>query len=183
MEGINDILAQNLAVIFIALAVVAVVALLIAAVNTSRIRSITGRFAWVTGAGAGSADTLDALLKALQSSQQDITSIQSTLADVIEQGKTHLRRVGLVRYDAFEGIAGKQSYSLCLLDDNHNGVLLSSLVGHGFSRSYAVQIVKGQAARKLGDEESHALRVALGEQRPIPVDDTEGAPAEPAVPG
>lgn len=183
MEDVSNILVQNLAVVVITLAVVAVVALLIAAVNTSRIRSITGRFAWVTGDGGGSPDTLDALLKAVQTNQKKIDSIRSTLDGVVENGKTHFRRVGLVRYDAFEGIAGKQSYSLCLLDDNHDGVMVSSLVGHGFSRSYAVAIVKGAAGRKLGDEESDALREALGEARAIRVDETETVPVEPVLPG
>ncbi len=162
MESINDIVSQNLAVIVIALTVVAVVALLIAAVNASRVRVLNTRFAWVTGDGAGGPDTLDTLLKTVQSNQGDLSALRSTLEGVVEDGKAHFKRIGLVRYDAFEGIAGQQSYSLCLINENRNGVMLSSLVGHGFSRSYAVEIVNGEPSRKLGDEEARALTEAMG---------------------
>jgi hypothetical protein len=163
VEEFSSVISQNIGVFVIALAVVAVVALLVAAVTMSRLRSITQRFAWVTGDGAGSPDTLETLLKAVQSNQANIGGLRSTLDRVVEDGRSHFKRAGLVRYDAFEGIAGKQSYSLCLLDDNRNGVMVSSLVGHGFSRSYAVEIKGGEPSRKLGDEEASALTEAMAD--------------------
>ena len=35
-------------------------------------------------------------------------------------------------------------YSLCLLDDNRNGLIISSLVGNNFSRGYAIEIKDGK---------------------------------------
>lgn len=161
VQNLTDILTRNLSVTFIALAALGVVAVAIALANASRIRAITSRFAWVTGEGSGSPDTLDALLRTVQSNQRAIGVINSTLEQVVEDGKTHMRRVGLVRYDAFEGIAGHQSFSLCLLDEHRNGVLITSLVGREFSRSYAVEIKAAAPSRKLGDEEAAALQSAL----------------------
>jgi hypothetical protein len=161
VESITSFLTQYLGPVMVVLALVAIVALVVALGNASRIRSIAGRFAWVTGDGVGSPDTLETLLRTVQSNQRTIGVINSTLERVVEDGKTHMRRMGLVRYDAFEGIAGHQSFSLCLLDDHHNGVLISSLVGREFSRSYAVEIKGGTPSRKLGDEETAALSEAL----------------------
>jgi hypothetical protein len=48
-----------------------------------------------------------------------------------------------------------------MLDDLRNGVLITSLVGREFSRSYAVEVKDGQPSRKLGDEETAALQKAL----------------------
>jgi hypothetical protein len=163
VEDFSNVIAQNLGVFVVALAVVAVLALLAAAIAIWRLRSITRRFAWVAGDGAGSPDTLGALLKVVQSNQTSIGEIRSTLDRVVEDGRSHFKHAGLVRYDAFEGIAGKQSYSLCLLDDNRDGVMVSSLVGHGFSRSYAVDIKGGQPSRRLGDEEAVALKEAMAD--------------------
>lgn len=161
MKALNDVLAQNLTVVLAAVAVVAVVALLMGAVALSRLRLVTRRFAWVTGDGAGSPDTLSALLRTVEANAADVGKIKATVDRMIEDGRRHFKHVGLVRYDAFEGVAGQQSYSLCLLDDNRNGILLSSLVGREFTRSYAVEIKDGQASRKLGDEEASALGTAL----------------------
>lgn len=164
MQNLTSILSHNLSIVVTVLAVLAVVAIATAVANASRIRSITGRFAWVTGEGGGSPDTLDALLRTVQSNQRAIGVINSTLERVAEDGKTHLRRVGMVRYDAFEGIAGHQSFSLCILDDHRDGVLITSLVGREFSRSYAVEIKAGAPSRKLGDEEAAALQNALRDE-------------------
>lgn len=162
MDSVTQLLTQNLGAVAIVLFVLVIAALAVAVANAARIRSISGRFAWVTGEGGGSPDTLDALLKTVESNQRTVGVVKATLEQVIEENKSHLKRVGLIRYNAFEGVAGHQSYSLCLLDEHLNGVLVSSLVGNQFSRSYAVEISEGQPSRKLGDEETIALRRALG---------------------
>jgi len=157
-------IAQNLSIIIIALAVVSTAGLVIGLVAASRVRVTTRRFPWAKDEGSAP-DSLAALLKAVESNGRDIGVIKSTLAMMAEDGKRHFKWVGLVRYDAFEGVAGQQSYSLCLLDDNQNGILLSNLVGREFTRSYAVEIRGGQASRKLGDEEVGALSAALAGAR------------------
>jgi hypothetical protein len=69
--------------------------------------------------------------------------------------------MGIVRYNAFEGVAGQQSYSLCILDENKTGILISNLVGTNFSRGYAVDIKNGEPSRPLGDEEGAAVKEAM----------------------
>lgn len=160
MENLNQILIDNLAVVVLVVGAVAVVALLLAVANVSRVGSISRRFAWVRGDTDASVDTLDALLRALEKHGTDITSLKSTLEQTVANNRSHLQHVGLIRYDAFDGLAGQQSYSLCMLDDKRDGVLISNLVGRDFSRSYAIEIVDGQAPRKLGDEEAQALAAA-----------------------
>ena len=92
---------------------------------------------------------------------RDAEAFRTAIDVMVEENKKHFKRIGLVRYDAFDGIAGQQSYSLCILDDNKNGYVLSNLVGRDFSRSYAIEIANGEAPRKLGQEEGEALRLAV----------------------
>ena len=106
-------------------------------------------------------DTSQVLLSALHLVEEN----ESRLADLSERVREHLeesrllvRYVGLVRYDAFNDIAGQQSYSLCLLDSHRNGVVLTAKAS---TRSYAVAIKGGEAHRKLSEEESRAMEVAL----------------------
>ncbi len=109
-------------------------------------------------------DTSQVLLSALHLVEEN----ESRLADLSERVREHLeesrllvRYVGLVRYDAFDDIAGQQSYSLCLLDSQRNGVVLTYLTAKASTRSYAVAIKGGEAHRKLSEEESRAMEVAL----------------------
>lgn len=75
-----------------------------------------------------------------------------------------LSQVALVRYDAFDGMAGRLSFSLALLDPEGDGVTISALAGHSDTRVYAKGIAGGTAAGDppLSPEEREAVAAALG---------------------
>ena len=76
-----------------------------------------------------------------------------------------VRHVGLVRYDAFEDVGGRLSFSCALLDDNGNGVVVTSINGRQDTRVYAKPIVSGRSAYNLSVEEDEAIRQALARPR------------------
>lgn len=144
----------------IAVAVLALAALALGGMAFANVRKLSRRFSWVAAEDAGTVDTLPALLRAVARNEQDIIALKSAVDAAGVEARTHFKRLGIVRYNAFDGVAGQQSYSLCLLDENQNGILISNLVGTNFSRGYAVEIRSGQPARPLGEEETEALRTA-----------------------
>jgi hypothetical protein len=72
-----------------------------------------------------------------------------------------LRRVGLVRYDALADMGGRMSFSVALLDDNANGVMISAINGRTESRCYGKTITAGTAEQDLSPEEKDAIARAL----------------------
>lgn len=76
-----------------------------------------------------------------------------------------VRRVGLVRYDAFEDVGGRLSFSCALLDDRGDGVVVTSINGRQDTRVYAKPIVDGRSRYNLSTEEEEAIRQALAEPR------------------
>lgn len=75
-----------------------------------------------------------------------------------------LRNVALVRYDAFDGLAGRMSFSLAVLDDAGDGVTLSALAGQSDTRVYAKSVTAGRPSDggpELSPEEHQAVRAAL----------------------
>jgi hypothetical protein len=72
-----------------------------------------------------------------------------------------VRRVALLRYDAFEDVGGRLSFSCALLDDQGNGVVLTSINGRQETRVYAKPITQGASSYNLSSEESEAIRQAL----------------------
>lgn len=123
-----------------------------------RVRAISGRFSWLTD--KSSLDSLPKLLAAVENNGRDVRELQEAFQQALIEARTHFKRMSIVRYNAFDGVAGQQSYSMCLLDENQNGILISNLVGTNFSRSYAVEIKTGEPARPLGEEEKAALASA-----------------------
>ena len=67
----------------------------------------------------------------------------------------------IVHFDAFDGVTGKQSFSLALLNSSNSGFILTSLYGHSSCNTYIREITDGNAQIKLLDEETMALNGAI----------------------
>lgn len=76
-----------------------------------------------------------------------------------------VRHVGLVRYDAFEDVGGRLSFSCALLDDHANGVVVTSINGRQDTRVYAKPVTSGKSGYNLSIEEEEAIRQALARPR------------------
>ncbi len=73
------------------------------------------------------------------------------------------QKIGLVKYDAFQQMGGKLSFSLALLDENNNGFILNSVHSTEGCYTYTKEIKNGECAISLGEEEQQALDMAIGE--------------------
>jgi hypothetical protein len=161
LDGFNGFVTQNAGLFAALIGAVAILALAAAVMALFRIQAVTRPFSWLSGQWNGEVDSLPALLQTVEKNAKDIEGVRAAIDEIVKENRSHFKRIGLVRYDAFDGITGQQSYSLCLLDENKNGFVLSNLVGRDFARSYAIEISEGQAPRKLGDEEGRALELAV----------------------
>lgn len=72
-----------------------------------------------------------------------------------------VRHVSLLRYDAFEDVGGRLSFSCAMLDDHGSGVVLTSINGRQETRVYAKPIAEGRSSYNLSSEEEEAIRQAL----------------------
>jgi hypothetical protein len=72
-----------------------------------------------------------------------------------------VRHVALLRFDAFEDVGGRLSFSCALLDDHGTGVVLTSINGRQETRVYAKPISEGASSYNLSAEEAETIRQAL----------------------
>ncbi len=68
---------------------------------------------------------------------------------------------GLVRYDAYNEMSGRQSTSIALLDARGSGVVVSSIHHRDQARLYAKRVQDGRGELELSPEELEAVRLAL----------------------
>ena len=73
-----------------------------------------------------------------------------------------VQKVGIVRFKAFEDVGSNQSYSIALLDNKSDGVIITSIFGRDTNTSYAKPIVRGKSEYALSEEEYLAVERALG---------------------
>jgi hypothetical protein len=71
--------------------------------------------------------------------------------------------MAVVRYDAFGDMGGHLSWSMALLDDGGDGVVLTSIHGRSDSRTYAKNISAWNANQQLSPEEEEAIGFARAE--------------------
>ena len=101
--------------------------------------------------------------------------VEEVAARLDERMATAERRIdgavahrALVRYDAYGELSGHQSTSLALLDNDRNGVVLSTIVNRESARMYCKQVIDGRGEHELSPEEDEAIRLALsGERRSV----------------
>lgn len=74
------------------------------------------------------------------------------------------QRVGIVKYDAFKEMGGKLSFSIALLNDNKTGFIINSVHSSDGCYVYTKEIVEGECAILLGEEEKKALMLALSDE-------------------
>ena len=86
---------------------------------------------------------------------------KKVIAELFEKHKTTFQKMGLVKYDAFKEMGGKLSFTLALLDENNNGVLLNSVHSSDGCYSYTKRIKNGDSAITLSNEEKVAVERAM----------------------
>jgi hypothetical protein len=74
-----------------------------------------------------------------------------------------VQRIGLVRYDAFEDMGGRLSFSAAFLNSSGDGVVITSINGRTDTRCYAKPVGEGGSAHNLSDEEAEAIRLAMAD--------------------
>ena len=87
-----------------------------------------------------------------------LTEVRAAKAEMqaLEE-KGCVQKVKLMRYNAFADTGSDLSYSLSLLDENNNGVVLSSIYGREDNRTYAKPIENGKSTYNLSEEEKKVL--------------------------
>ena len=103
-------------------------------------------------------------IKRLEAAVRQLAVTERRLEDLAAQS---IRNVGVVRFDAFEDMGGRLSFSAALLDGRGDGVVITSINGRQESRSYAKPVARGASVHNLSDEEQQAIREALAADRQI----------------
>lgn len=71
-----------------------------------------------------------------------------------------IQKVAIMRYKAFEDVGSDLSFSIALLDDKNDGVILTGIYGRQESTTYAKPVDKGISRYDLSEEELYVLNEA-----------------------
>ena len=78
--------------------------------------------------------------------------------------KDCIQKVAIMRYKAFENVGSDLSFSIAMLDDKNDGVMLTGIYGRQESTTYAKPIDKGISRYDLSEEELYVLNEASNKE-------------------
>ena len=90
----------------------------------------------------------------------DVAGLRGEVHALRTEVSDALRHLAVVRYDAFGDMGGHLSWSLALLDDSGNGVVLTSIHGRSDARTYAKNVSDWSCDQQLSPEEEEAIKFA-----------------------
>lgn len=149
--------------IIIGLAAVLLILVILTIVNIVQMRKLKKRYRiFMSGKDARTLedilttrlDQVDSLIASNKKNEQSIQQIFQTM-------KYTFQKVGLVKYDAFNEMGGKLSFSLALLDQKNDGFIINAMHSREGCYTYIKEIIDGNSIIQLADEEKEALSMAM----------------------
>ena len=89
--------------------------------------------------------------------KSELRRLSQELEDTRTELRETLQHLAVVRYDAYGDMGGRLSWSMALLDDKGDGVVLTSINSRNDARSYAKEVKSFESDAKLSPEEEEAI--------------------------
>lgn len=159
--GLGNIDIGIVLIVLVGIDLLFLILLIIQIVSTSKLKKKYAKF--MQGKGAKNLET--EIIGLFEDNKFIKTSVDRNKKDIrtlYKNMESTFQKMGVVKYDAFNQMGGKLSYSLVLLDQNNNGFILNSVHSTEGCYSYTKEIINGESAISLGEEEKQALDIAMG---------------------
>lgn len=149
--------------IIIGLAAVILILLILIIVNMVQTSKLKKRYSvFMSGKNAKSLEEtlvqrleqVDELIAANSTNEKNIKKIFSNM-------KFTFQKIGLVKYDAFNEMGGKLSFSLALLNETNDGFIINAMHTREGCYTYIKEIIGGNSIIVLAEEEREALEMAM----------------------
>lgn len=165
LTDIVNVLENNMEFVLIGVAVLALillVLLILTIVNLSQIKKLKKKYTqFMSGSDAQSLEEtiaehlneIDGLISSNARNEKNIDQLKNQI-------KFAFQKVGLVKYDAFQEMGGKLSFSLCLLNEKEDGFIINAMHSREGCYTYIKEIIAGNCVIILSEEEKEALEMA-----------------------
>lgn len=113
----------------------------------------------------GNGEDIADILKNYISKVDDISTRDDQIIEYCNklnnEEKKSIKKIGMVKYDAFENTKSKLSFSIALLNEENTGIILNNIYSEDSSNIYAKPIIKGTSKYNLTNKEKEAIEEAI----------------------
>lgn len=140
-----------------------IVLMILLIVQVSKRKQIEQRLAlFMQGSNAESLE--EVLKRVLEDNNKVKIQLKNNVNEIIKINEnliTAYRKIGIVKYNAFPGMAGKVSSCIALLNNENNGFVINSIHSQAGCYTYVKEIMNGKSINPLTKEDEEALKIAL----------------------
>ena len=130
-------------------------------INLKKLRTSYSKFMNKLGNGNSIEEILKEYIKRVEKVEAKNEEIISYCKVIDENIKRCTQKIGIVRYNAFKDVGSDLSFTLAILDDYNNGVVLNGIYARDSSNIYAKPVENGQSKYVLSNEEKEAIYKAM----------------------
>lgn len=149
-------------------AVVSLVAILVAVISAKRAGGWKRRYlAAFNNAGQTVEEVLIASRTAAEAAVRQGEALETRLSLLEQKQLYNFDKMGLVRFNPFEDTGADLSFSLSVLNDRGDGLVLTSLWGREEVRVYAKPVQQRESRYALSQEEKQAIDLAINSRQEL----------------
>lgn len=159
MEILFTFIKQNQEIIILYSAIISVGALIILLIQGLKLSRLEKRYRGLSQnmEGKNLEEIIYQYYEKIDNLDIRMNQITGQIKDIEETLLHCVQKIGIVQYNAFEDVGGNLSFSIALLDEENNGLVLSSLYSRNNHVVYGKPIKKGKATYPLSAEEMQAV--------------------------
>ena len=162
MDNILEFLKSDMFLIIISVVcIVLFIGLIALMIKLSKLNKYYKTFINKLGNGNNIEEDLETFMYRVEKVEKQNREINEFIKTLDNDLRKCIQKIGIVRYNAFKDTGSDLSFTLALLDENNNGVVLNGIYSREMSNIYAKPVEKGESKYTLSDEEKEAISKAM----------------------
>ena len=113
----------------------------------------------------GNGNNVDEMLRAYIYEVEKVANKNEEIVSYCKELDNHIakctQKIGMVRYNAYKDTGSDLSFTLAMLNENNDGVVLNGIYARDMSNIYAKPIENGKSKYTLSNEEKEAIENAM----------------------
>lgn len=158
-----NLLAQNITLVILVVIITYIIGIILLLGTLIRLNKLSRIYKTLTRGTQNKnlEEIIQSQTRLLEMTLEKMHQFEERLLEVEKLAGQSLHKYNLVRFNAFHDVGGELSFALALLNQQGDGLVISSIYGREDARVYAKALKKGQAASQMSAEEQKAIINAM----------------------
>jgi len=162
LENILEFMKTDLFLLIISgIIILLVILYIISLFKLGKIRKEYKKFMEKVGEGKNIEEILDKHIDKINKTIAKNEELEKFCIKIDTDIKHCIQKVGIYRYNAYKDTGSDLSFTLAMLDEKNNGVVLNGIYSRDMSNIYAKPVENGNSQYKMTEEENEAVKRAM----------------------